>query len=379
MKILINTISSKKYAGGAFQISQNFMLRTLDDKSIEWYYITSQDVDDAIGVKFKLLRGNKYFVFPTQPDFKNTYKIVKKEITDLEAKICPDVIYSINAPSYFQFNTPEVMRFTNPWITHPNKYAWSVLSLKEKLFYYLYGLNQKRMMKAAHFFITQTETCANGIRRVTGEPIEHVKVVSNVLPAVFKKLDNTPIRKDNNINIACVGAATTHKNFDLIPDVLKELYSKGYKNVRMHVTLPQDEPILSVIEEKMNDKDLSEMLVNHGRLSQKELGEMYRRCQFCFLPTLLEVFSASAVEAMYYGLPIVATDFDFNTEILDDSALYYKPKNAADAASKFVQLFDDEILQETCKQKMQQQLNKYSDYDAHFNAIKSFLIDVANR
>ena len=82
---------------------------------------------------------------------------------------------------------------------------------------------------------------------------------------------------------------------------------------------------------------------------------------------------------MYYGLPIVATDFDFNTEILDDSALYYKPKNAADAASKFVQLFDDEILQETCKQKMQQQLNKYSDYDAHFNAIKSFLIDVANR
>lgn len=67
MKILINTISTKKHAGGAFQISQNFMLKTLEHSDIEWYYITSQDVDDAIGYKFAHLRGTRYFVFPTQP------------------------------------------------------------------------------------------------------------------------------------------------------------------------------------------------------------------------------------------------------------------------------------------------------------------------
>lgn len=379
MKILINTISTKKHAGGAFQISQNFMLKSLEHADVEWYYVTSKDVDEAIGDKFNTIRDKRYFVFPTQPDFKNTYKQVKKQLAELEHQINPDVVYSITAPSYFTFKAPEVMRFTNPWVTHPNKYSWSVLSLKERIFYYLYGLNQKRMMKAAHYFITQTETCAEGIRRVTGEPEEHVKVVHNVLPAIFKQVENTPIIEDDYINIACVGAATTHKNFDIIPDVIKELDDLGLHNVRIHVTLPSDEPTLGKVTSKLEYLGLSERLVNHGRLAQKDLAEMYRRCQFCFLPTLLEVFSASTVEAMYFNLPIVATNFPFNTEVLADACLYYEPKNAKDAAKQFAKLIADKELQATLRERMARQLAIYGDYDAHFNAIKDFLIKAAKK
>lgn len=376
MKILINTISAKKHAGGAFQISHNFMLRSLNDIDVEWYYITSQDVDDAIGEKFAHLKGSRYFTFPTQPDFRGTYKRVKGQIRELEEMIKPDVVYSITAPSYFKFTAPEVMRFTNPWVTHPNKYAWSVLSWKEKIHYYLYGLNQKRLMKSARFFITQTETCANGIKKIVGIPDTHIKVVSNVLPAVFKTLDCTPICEDEYINIACIGAATPHKNFDLIPELLKEFNNLGYDNIRLHVTLPSDEPTLGIVTKKLQRYGLSYMLINHGRLSQKELGEMYRHCQFCFLPTLLEVFSASTVEAMYYQLPIVATDFPFNSEILKDSCLYYEPKNAKDAVRQFVKIIQSKELQSMMKSKMRQQLTLYGDYDAHFNAILSFLKQV---
>lgn len=379
MKILINTISTKKHAGGAFQISQNFLLKTLEHIDVEWYYFTSQDVDDAIGQKFANLKSTRYFVFPTQPDFRGSYKQVKKQVAELEVKIQPDAVYSITAPSYFTFKTCEVMRFTNPWVTHPNKYSWSVLSLKERIFYYLYGLNQKRMMKAAHYFITQTETCAEGILRVTGEPKEHVKVVHNVLPAIFKLVENTPIVEDDYINIACVGAATTHKNFDIIPDVIRELDNLGLNKVRIHVTLPSDEPTLKKVTAKLEKYGLGERLVNHGRLAQKDLAEMYRRCQLCFLPTLLEVFSASTVEAMYFNLPIVATDFPFNTEVLADACLYYEPKNAKDAADKFAKLIADKELQATMRERMARQLAIYGDYDAHFNAIKDYLIKVAKK
>lgn len=367
------------HAGGAFQISQNFLLKSLEHADVEWYYVTSNDVDDAIGDKFRFIRDKRYFVFPTQPDFKNTYKQVKKQLRELECQINPDVVYSITAPSYFTFKVPEVMRFTNPWVTHPNKYSWSVLSLKERIYYYLYGLNQKRMMKVAHYFITQTKTCAEGIRRVTGEPEEHVKVVHNVLPAIFKQVENTPIVEDEYINIACVGAATTHKNFDIIPDVIKELDDLGINNVRIHVTLPSDEPTLGKVSAKLKKYGLNERLINHGRLAQKDLAEMYRRCQFCFLPTLLEVFSASTVEAMYFNLSIVATNFPFNTEVLADACLYYEPKNAKDAAKQFAKLIADKELQATMRERMARQLTIYGDYDAHFNAIKDYLIKVAKR
>ena len=379
MKILINTISTKKHSGGAFQISQNFMLKSLEHSDVEWYHITSQDVDDAIGEKFAHLKGTHYFVFPTQPDFRGSYKQVKKQVAELEAKIQPDVVYSITAPSYFTFKTREVMRFTNPWVTHPNKYSWSTMSFLPKLKQWLYCLNQKRLMKAAYAFVTQTETTKKGIMRITGKPTEKVCVVNNVLPGVFKTMDNTPIVEDDWINVACVGAPVPHKNMDIIPDVIDELAKIGIKNVRFHTTIPVDNPMMAKVVDRCAELGYKDRLINHGRVSQKELGEMYRRCQFCFLPTLLEVFSASTVEAMYFNLPIIATDFPFNTEVLADACLYYEPKNAKDAANQLAKMIADKEVQATMRERMARQLAIYGDYDAHFNAIKEYLVKVATK
>ena len=379
MKILVNTISTKLISGGAFQISQNFLLKSLEHKEIEWYYITSQDLDKVIGDKFDNINGKSYFVFPTQPDFRGSYKRVKKEIAKLEEIIRPDVVYSITAPCYFTFKTKEVMRFTNPWVTHPNKYSWSTYSLAERVKQCLYCLNQKRLMKAAYAFITQTETTRQGIIRITGKSKDRVCVVNNVLPMVFKDMENTPIIEDKWINVACIGNPVPHKNFDILPKVLYELKVMGIENIRFHTTIPVDHPLKNKMEEQLGKLGMINNLENHGRLSQKELGAIYQRCQLCFLPTLLEVFSASIVEAMYFNLPIVATDFSFNSEILADSCLYYAPKNAKEAAKQIAKLVLDKELQEDLKEKMQIQLAKYGDYDKHFNTIENFLVDVANQ
>lgn len=377
MKVLINTISTKKHSGGAFQIAQNFLLKSLDITDVEWYYLTSQDIDDAIGDRFESKRKVHYYSFPTQPDFKGSYKQVRKKVAELEARIQPDVVYSITAPSYFTFKTREVMRFTNPWVTHPNKYSWSTMTFLPKLKQWLYCLNQKRLMKAAYAFVTQTETTKKGIMRITGKPSEKVCVVNNVLPGVFKTMENTPIVEEDWINVACVGNPVPHKNFDIIPYVIDELAKLGIENVRFHTTIPSDSPMYERVNNKAEEMGYHDHIFNHGRVTQKELGEMYRRCQLCFLPTLLEVFSASTVEAMYYNLPIVATDFPFNTEVLADACLYYEPKNAKDAADKFAKMIADKDLQATMRERMARQLAIYGDYDAHFNAIKEYLIKVA--
>lgn len=378
MRILVNTVSTKKISGGAFQISQNFLLKTLEHRDVEWYYITSQDLDDVIGEQFNNIRGKRYFSFPTQPDFKHTYAKVKKQIKLLDQQIKPDVVYSITAPSYFTFEATEVMRFTNPLVTHPNKYSKSTQTWIERIRTWLYCKNQVRLMKKAHFFITQTETTKQGILRITGLPENHVCVVNNVLPSVFKQMDNTPIVEDDFINIACVGNPVPHKNFDILPDVLIELKRLGIENVRFHTTIPFDHPLNNKLKKHLNELGMMKNWKNYGRISQKELGAMYQRCQLCYLPTLLEVFSASTVEAMYFNLPIVATNFSFNTEVLADSSLYYEPKNAKAAAQQLAKLIEDKALQEEMKEKMKIQLAKYGDYDKHFNAIKAFLLEVAN-
>jgi glycosyltransferase involved in cell wall biosynthesis len=106
---------------------------------------------------------------------------------------------------------------------------------------------------------------------------------------------------------------------------------------------------------------------------------MYRGCQLCFLPTLLEVFSASTLEAMNFRLPVVATDFDFNSEVMGDSCLYYEPMNAKDAAKQIKKYVESESLREEMKQKMDERLKLFGDYDKHFNEILDFLKEVAGK
>lgn len=294
-------------------------------------------------------------------------------MAELENKIQPDVMYSITAPSYFSFKALEVMRFTNPWVTHPNKYSWSMYDCKHKIKQWLYCQNQKRLMKSAYAFITQTETTKKGIMRITGKPSERVCVVNNVLPGVFKNMDSTPIKEDDWINVACVGNPVPHKNFDILPKVFDELDKLDISNVRFHTTIPLDSPMKDKVITPLVQNGFQDRIINHGRITQAELGEMYRRCQLCFLPTLLEVLSASTVEAMYYSLSIIATNFDFNKEVLGDSSQHYELQNANDAALQLAKLIKN--IQEKCKKKMKIQLLMYNDYDAHFNSIKNYLMN----
>lgn len=376
MRILVNTISTKKHAGGAYQIAYNFLVKTLEHQEVDWIYVVSSDLDEILPVPMK--EGKNYHVFPTQPDYQRTYKMVKNELKELERKEQPDVVYSITAPSYFTFDTVEVMRFTNPWVTHPNKYSLSTISLPNRLKTRLYCWNQRRMMRKASYFVTQTETTKKGIMRITGVPSDNVKVVNNVLPQIFKSHQRTPMQQDGDwIDVACVGAPVPHKNFDILPAVVKELKALGVENVRFHVTIPSDNPLLSLYKRDLDTLGLSDRIITHGRCSQMELADMYRRCQLCLLPTLLEVFSASTLEAMYFRLPVVATDFDFNSEVMGDSCLYYEPMNAKDAAMQIKKYVESENLRNDMKQKMDERLNLYGDYDKHFNDILAFLKEVA--
>lgn len=375
MIILLNSVSTKKISGGAYQIAYNFLVKSLEHKEVDWIYVVSKDLDEIMPETMKKLE--QYYVFPTQPDYRHSYRRVKKELSALESQLKPDVVYSITAPSYFTFESKEVMRFTMPWVTHPNKYSWSALTRKEKVKMHIYCWNQRRMMRNARFFVTQTETTKQGIVRITGVAPENVKVVPNVLPAIFKELPTALLPQDGNwIDIACVGNISAHKNLDILPKVLVALRELGVENVRFRVTIPAG-PVWDNMQRELDNCSMKDRVISHGRCSQIELSDLYRHCQLCFLPTLLEVFSASTLEAMHFQLPIVATDFDFNREVLEDSCLYYEPMNAQDAALKIINYINCPELCQEMKEQMQTRIRLFSDYDKHFNDILNFLQLVA--
>ena len=334
-------------------------------------------MDELVGQDFAELKDSRYFVFPTQPDFKGSYQRVKRELNEWEDKYQPDVIYTISSPCYFTFKTPEVMRFANAWITNPNKEAWKSMPWKAWLRMKLYRVNQKRMLRHAQYIITQSETVKKGLVKMLGLPEDHVKVVPNVLPKVFANAEVSRHLDGDWIDVNCAAAPVPHKNLDIIPKVLRVLRDKyAVENVRFHLTIPEGNDLLVRIMKESETLGVSDRIVNHGRCTQQQLIAIYNQCSICFLSTLLETFSASSLEAMHFGQWIVATGYEFNREIIKNAGVYYIPTDAEDAAGKISMLIQDKELQERLEDRMKERITHYNDYGKHFDGIVSFLKEV---
>ena len=382
MKILINVVNARNIGGG-FQVVFNFILKTQEytRPDVEWYYAVSERLDAFLSDDFKAkVKKDHYFVYPDQPDFRGTYRRVKRELRELENKIDPEVVFSPLSPGYFFFKHKEVMRFANAWSTNATSYAWKTLPFKPKMRAKIYNIMQRALLRKAKYIITQTETVKGGLLRVTGLPEDRVFVVPNVLPAVLQDIDPTPLDADAKwIDVAAVGGQMPHKNLEIIPEVLHVLKDK-YKltNVRFHTTLPADSGVWWRIENSLKDYGLTECVVNHGNMRLVHLADLYRHCRFCFLPTVLETFSASTIEAMYFDLKTVASDLSFNKEVMQDACLYFEPMNAASAAEKLAQVIEDKALQDELSSKMKERLKNYTDFKKYYDNTVDFLIKVGN-
>lgn len=82
-------------------------------------------------------------------------------------------------------------------------------------------------------------------------------------------------------------------------------------------------------------------IVNVGPLPQEALAGYYRHCQALILPTLLESFSGTYLEAMQFGCPILTSDLDFARVICGDAALYFDPWNPASIKDAIIRLKDE--------------------------------------
>lgn len=380
MKILIN-VTNARNVGGGLQVAVNFIKNTIVYKrpEIEWFYAVSETMDGVyLKDDFKpQIDSNHYFVFPNQPDFKHTFRSVQKQLYVVEKNNKIDIVFTPLGPNYHFFKGKEVVRFVHPWVVTSNKYAWSNIPLKEKIRMKAHILLLKYLVKKKGYVITQTNAVKNGLIKEVGIPAERIRVVPNVLPAIFNDLDNKHIDKNDGwIDVASVGAGY-HKNLNIIPDVIKELEEKyRIKNMRFHVTLPEGALGLEDINKRVQELGISDRFVNHGNLRQQQLSELYRTCDFCYLPSVLEVFSASTLEAMFYKLPTVAAELPFNIEVFKDACLYYEPMNANEAATKLASLIGNKELSDSLIDKMSDRIKVFSSFENYFNATVDFLEEV---
>jgi glycosyltransferase involved in cell wall biosynthesis len=123
---------------------------------------------------------------------------------------------------------------------------------------------------------------------------------------------------EKNNNLLFVGNIEQRKGLIYLIEALNIVNKKSLPFHCNIVGKVIDDAYFAMLEEKIAKFGLQDKITFCGRVSEKQLSEYYNNA-YCFVfPSLLEGYGMVLIEAMSYGLPVVA---------FDNSAIPYSVKN----------------------------------------------------
>lgn len=157
-----------------------------------------------------------------------------------------------------------------------------------------------------------------------------------------------------------VGNAYPHKNLERLLLVFQKLKSKNFpyqlvlvgKEDYFYHRLKAQALRLGLLEK--------DEVVFFGFATQRELAALYQKASLYIFPSYVEGFGLPPLEAMNYGLPVLASSAASLPEILGKAALYFDPKNENETQRVILKATSDEQLRRSLIRLGYSQVKKYS-------------------
>ena len=170
---------------------------------------------------------------------------------------------------------------------------------------------------------------------------------------------------ENQLKLFCPARYYPHKNLEILTELFSQ-FPDELSNVTVFITLTADHhPNAAKLLAKIDRLNLRNKIVNLGHIPYEEIGSYYRHSDALFMPSLLESFSTTYVEAMAAGLPILTSDLDFAHSACGDAAEYFNPFDPASVQNSIVRFMNDHARQtelaQLGEQKMQSEITTWDD------------------
>lgn len=211
----------------------------------------------------------------------------------------------------------------------------------------------RAIFKAADRIISLSSSDLDYISSLGIDPKKISMLPNAIDPGELFKMDSGTFKADNPRNsflqglngkriIMFVGPVIQRKGVEyLIKSIPKVLRKTGDNSV---FVLVGGGDFLNQARQLTTEMQINDHVIFTGRLTEEELIETYRCADLFVLPSLSEGLPTSILEAMYFGLPVVATDIPGVKDHFKDVALLVPPKNEDRLAEAIVKLLDDEEL-----------------------------------
>ena len=164
-------------------------------------------------------------------------------------------------------------------------------------------------------------------------------------PEAFIASTNTYIEKDLSINeeveklrLSATASLLSGRRDVLIVASVSCIYGIG-NPTEFHKSL------ITLDKNDLNFSEQTNKYITYlGKIELEKIPSLYKKSNIVFIPTLLEVFSATYLEAMFMKKPIIASDMGFSRDICRESAYFCNPIDPEEYAKAIYELASNESL-----------------------------------
>lgn len=367
MKVLIDATNIKFGGGVQVAISVIKRLQELKLDNLNFVYV----INSNIAKQLDFNSDSEVFTIDTGIKTLIPFASEKKILKEIENKV--DVTFSIFGPCFwYPKKSTHLIGFANAWLVSPDSIAYTKLAYPKRYFLkfknFILG---KFLFRQNAYYVTETDSVKTRFLKYFRAEDKNIFVVPNTLPYVYNIDSNfttfpLPIEFSKKIKLVSITHNYPHKNLSIIEEVGEILSSKGLDFIFI-VTFDE------VSYEKMSTS-FKKYTYNVGPISVIDCPNLYRACDALFLPTLIECFTVSYLEAMFHEIPILTSDLEFAHEICDDFGFYFNPLEPVDIANKILQVAvsDSRNDQFTTKgkKKVTHHIGNTEKVDLYLNLIK---------
>ncbi len=216
-------------------------------------------------------------------------------------------------------------------------------------------------VKSSDLVVAPSQYTASKIKEYYQVEDQKIAVVPLGIDLPFWKSlrkNSAPI-KNNNIHILCVARHYPRKG---MADLLKAFQKLIATNVPAHLTLVGGGPQLNHNQRLAEQLKILANVTFVGDLGdQQQLAEYYQSADIFCLPTYHETFGLVFLEAMFFGLPIVAYASTAVPEVVDRDCGFLCPPGDVDCLSKkLLILAQNEQLRKIMGQKGKLNVERFS-------------------
>jgi glycosyltransferase involved in cell wall biosynthesis len=254
----------------------------------------------------------------------------------------PDVIFNMGNYA-LSASVPQVTLFHWAYAIYSEREVWRLMGWRDWIRRRLRCVFLRRQLPFTSVMVAQTQTAARRLRQLYG--IEDVRVVPNAVSlwASSGRLEPLPALgpRDSRTRLLCFTRYYSHKNIEVLLPVAKQLKDANAP-FQIILTFAHDQNgRAKAIMEGIRRQGLDDYIQNIGPVDMQDVPRLYASVDALLLPTLLESFSQTYVEAMHFGKPIFTSDRDFAHDVCGDVAFFFDPHDPDDIVHTVTEAYRD--------------------------------------